>query len=78
MDTFGTSHFVHCRDVVLFWRLFCIECICNGTFLCTEVCPLSECLLSEIPLYIYKLTFPPQHMGPMLFLLTITKTKNIF
>ena len=23
-DTFGTSYFVHCRDVALFQRLFCI------------------------------------------------------
>ncbi len=25
MDTFRTQHFVLCREVVLFWRLFCIE-----------------------------------------------------
>ena len=27
MDTLGTHPFVLCREVVLFWRLFCIECI---------------------------------------------------
>ena len=27
MDTLGTQPFVLCKEVVLFWRLFCIECI---------------------------------------------------
>ncbi len=35
MDTFGTQHFVVCREAVLFRRLFCIECI-------HLVCPLSQ------------------------------------
>ena len=25
--TLETQHFVLCREVVLFWKLFCIECI---------------------------------------------------
>ena len=32
MDTLGTHPFVLCKEVVLFWRLFCIECIYKGTF----------------------------------------------
>ena len=32
MDTLGTQPFVLYREVVLFWRLFCIECIYKGTF----------------------------------------------
>ena len=30
-DMLGTSHFVLCREVVLFRRLFCTECVYNGT-----------------------------------------------
>ena len=29
---FGTQHFVLCREVVLFQRLFCTEFVYNGTF----------------------------------------------
>ena len=47
VDTIGTHPFVLCREVVLFQRLFCTECV-----LCWEVCPLSECPLSEVLLYI--------------------------
>ncbi len=54
MDTLGTQHFVLCREVVLFRRLFCIECYYIEYFwfvLCSEVCPLLECPLSEVSLY---------------------------
>ena len=29
MDTLGTHPFVLCREIILFWRLFVIECICT-------------------------------------------------
>ena len=31
-DTFGTSHFVLCREVVFFQRRFSIECVYKSTF----------------------------------------------
>ncbi len=50
MDTFRTQHFALCREVVLFERLLCIEILEYFWFvLCSEVCPLSECLVSEVP-----------------------------
>ena len=29
-----------CREVILFWRLFCIECIYKGILFLRETCPL--------------------------------------
>ncbi len=34
VDTLGTQHFVLCREVVLFRRLFCIECITRVLLVC--------------------------------------------
>ena len=51
---FGIQHFVLCREVVFFQRLFCTEFVYNGTFGLLEVCPLSECPLSEVSLYMRK------------------------
>ena len=39
--TLGTQPFVLCREVVLFWRLFCIECIYKGTLDCPLLRSLS-------------------------------------
>ena len=47
IGTLGTHHFVLCREVVLFQRLFCIVYIqwYYWFVLCREVCPLSEVIL---------------------------------
>ncbi len=51
---FGTSHFVPCREVVLFSELE-MYCVCTlgdiGSVLCREVVPFSEGPLLEVPLY---------------------------
>ena len=54
VDTIGTHPLVLCREVVLFQRLFCTDRVCileyKWCVLCWEVCPLSECPLSEVSL----------------------------
>ncbi len=51
---FGTSHFVPCREVVLFSEveMYCIYTFGDiGSVLCREVVPFSEGPLLEVPLY---------------------------
>ena len=52
---FGTSHFVPCREAVLFLEVE-MHCIYTfgeiGSILCREVVPFSEGPLLEVPLYI--------------------------
>ena len=55
-DTFRTSHFVLSREVVLFSEVvFYTVCIQEYFWLvlCWEICPLSECPLSEVSLYMH-------------------------
>ncbi len=57
---FGTSHFVPCREAVLFQRLkmYCKYTFGNiGSVICREVVPFSESPLLEVPLY----TWPYYH-----------------
>ena len=50
LDTIGSRHFVLCREVVLFQRLFCTECVSFvGRFVLAV-------LLSEVSLYNRRLT----------------------
>ncbi len=55
---FGTSHFVPCREVVLFSEveLYCIVYTLEdiGSVLCREVYPFSEGPLLEVTLYTCK------------------------
>ncbi len=39
---------VLCREVVLFRRLFCMQCVYRKIVLCREVCPLSEVILYAV------------------------------
>ena len=49
-DTFGTSRFVLCREVVLFQRCFSIERVYSAGSLLGG-CPLLECPLSVVSLH---------------------------
>ena len=63
-DTFGTSRFVLCREVVLFQMWFSIECVYMSTFGLSFI--LSECPLSEVSLIgcDMPLTYPPPPPPP--------------
>ena len=69
---FGTQHFVCCREVVLFQRYrVCIQRYI-WFVLCLEVCPLSECPLSEVSLQVGHFIMRPCNQAFCIFFPTTT------